>query len=232
GFAVARDGDRLLIRRGILQRRVAAVPLRRVHAATVIEGPLRQPLGLCSVRLETAGYGREPAAARTLFPLLRIAEVDARLAELVPALAGGLDRLERPPIRALRRYALRGTLASIAAGIALTVLWPSAWPAIPLLAALGALDGALRYRNAGWLLSGERLALRRGALLRRTLIARADRLQDESVAQSPLQRRARLASLGVTVASGAVAHLESSTAAALLGRLRPARPARPAPPAA
>jgi putative membrane protein len=240
GFSVARDGDRLRIHRGFLQRRATTVPLRRIHAVSVAEGPLRRPFGLCSVRLETAGYGREPAAARTLFPLLPIAELDARLATFVPALAGtgvatdaGVAgrgpsaagaRFERPPARAARRYVLPRALALLSLTVVATLAWPTAWPAIPILTALAVLDGLVRYRNAGWSLAGDRILLRRGSLTRRTLIARPAHLQDHSVGQSPLQRRARLADLSITVASGTdstVGHLDTATATTLFNRLRP-----------
>ncbi len=224
GFSVVRDDDRLRIRRGLLQRRATSVPLRRVHAISIVEGPLRQPLGLCSVRLETAGYGEEPAAARTLFPLLRTAEIDDRLRALVPALAGAPASLERPPTRARRRYALPEALLGVVAGAIATLAWPAAWPVVPTLAILGALDGLLRYHNAGWRLGDGTLTLRRGSLARRTLVTRAARLQDHSLAQSPLQRRARLADLSVTVGSGTgatVPDLDTATAASLFARLRP-----------
>jgi putative membrane protein len=63
GFSLVRDGERLRIRRGLLQRRAASVPLARVHAVDVVEGVLRRPFGLASVRMETAGYRSEAAAA-------------------------------------------------------------------------------------------------------------------------------------------------------------------------
>jgi len=226
GFSVTRDGDHLRIRRGFLQRRATSVPLRRIHAVSVAEGPLRRPFGLCSVRLETAGYGREPSAARTLFPLLPIAGLDAQLASFVPALAGHAESqgLHRPPARSLRRYVLPGTLAVLLPTIAATLAWPVAWPAIPILTALATLDGLARHRNAGWRLDDDRLLLRRGSLTRRTLLARPTRLQDHSLSQNDLQRRAKLANISITVASGtatSVAHLDSATATTLFNRLRP-----------
>ena len=87
GFTVTRDGDRLRIRRGLLQRREAAVPVRRVHGVRVVEGLLRRPFGLATLRVEVAGYAAEASAARTLFPLLRRDEVEPFLAELLPELA-------------------------------------------------------------------------------------------------------------------------------------------------
>lgn len=237
GFSVTRDGDHLRIHRGFLQRRATSVPLRRIHAVSVAEGPFRRPFGLGSVRLETAGYGREPAAARTLFPLLRIADLDGRLATFVPALAGNAvtnppaagaeppTAFERPPARAIRRYVLPGTLTVLLLTIAATLAWPVAWPAIPILTALAALDGLARHRNAGWRLDSDRLLLRRGALTRRTLLARPTRLQDHSLSQNGFQQRAQLANLSITVASGTastVPHLDSTEATTLFNRLRPA----------
>jgi putative membrane protein len=229
GFSVTRDGDHLRIHRGFLQRRATSVSLRRVHAVSVAEGPFRRPFGLCSVRLETAGYGSEPSAARTLFPLLPIAGLDAQLATFVPALAGtgGADpTFTRPPRRAIRRYLLPGTLTVLLLAIAATLAWPVAWPAIPILTALAALDGVARYRAAGSQLDSTRVLLRRGSITRRTLIARPTRLQDHSFAQSAFQHQARLADISITVASGTtskVAHLEATDATTLFNRLRPAR---------
>jgi putative membrane protein len=97
GFAVRREDDRLLIRRGIVERRDQSVPAARVHAVTVVEGLLREPFGLASVRLETAGYGSEAATTRTLVPLARRDEVPGILAELVPELAGEAGALAPPP---------------------------------------------------------------------------------------------------------------------------------------
>lgn len=226
GFSVTRDGDHLRIHRGFLQRRATSVPLRRVHAVSVAEGPFRRPFGLCSVRLETAGYGSEPSAARTLFPLLPIASLDAQLATFVPALAGAgtPTKFVGPPRRAIRRYILPGTLTVLLLAIAAVLAWPAAWPAIPVLTALAALDGIARYRSAGSHLDTSRLLLRHGSVTRRTLIARPTRLQDHSFAQNPFQHRANLADIAVTVASGTnskVAHLEATDATTLFNRLRP-----------
>jgi putative membrane protein len=249
GFSLVRDDDRLRIRRGLLARRAASVPLARVHAVDIVEGVLRRPFGLASVRMETAGYRSEAAAAQTLLPLVRMRDVEAVLAEFVPWTAGpepgGTEAggtppgttatkeapalgpppaLERPPARARRRYALPPALVGAAVGVAFAVAVPAAWPAIPCLAALGAADGLLRHRASGWREDGSRLVVRRRVLARRTLLARIDRLQEHGVRASPLQRRARLADFDAAVGSGRrgrVRHLEAGVAGALFERLRP-----------
>jgi putative membrane protein len=227
GFTLVRDDDRLRIRRGLFQRRTASLPLARVHAVDVVEGVLRRPFGLASVRIETAGYRKERAAAQTLLPLVRTRDVPRLLAELVPALAldGGLEPLAGPPRRARRRYALPPALAGALIGAALTVWVHEAWPAIPALALAGAAEGLLRCRAAGWRDDGRHLVVRGRVIGRRTLIARVDRLQEHGTSASVLQRRARLADFEAAVGSGRtgrVRHLESDTALSLFDRLRPA----------
>ena len=225
GFEVERDGDRLRIRRGLLQRRAVSVPVARVDGVAIVEGLLRAPFGLATVRLETAGYRAEQSAARTLIPLIRTAEIPALLAELLPGLDGSLplSELEPPPRRSLRRYLAPPTLAATALGLGVAALlgW---WWSVPALAAAGALDGLLDFRAAGLALEADRLVLRaRQGTARMTLLARRGRLQEVGVRRNPFQRRARLASFDLALGSGRrgrVRHLEAATADAALAALR------------
>jgi uncharacterized membrane protein YdbT with pleckstrin-like domain len=65
--------------------------------------------------------------------------------------------------------------------------------------------------------------MRSRSFSRRTLVARAARLQRTELRASPLQRRAGLATAGLVVGAGRyaeVAHLEDGVARSLLERLR------------
>ncbi len=224
GFTVTRDRERLRIRRGLLQRSEAAVPVRRVHGVRVVEGLMRRPFGLCTLRIEVAGYAAEASAARTLFPLLRRRDVEPFLAELLPELADDPSGLAPPPARAARRYVLPGTLVGLVLGAAACVVFPATSPWPLLLAPLLALDGWLDYRAAGWRLRDGRLAMSSRRLAWTTLLAPAARLQQHAIAQNPLQRRADLADIAVAVGKGGhahVRHLEAPVAADLWERLRP-----------
>jgi putative membrane protein len=241
GFTIARDEDRLRVTRGLLSRREATVPVARVQAVRVVEGVLRRPFGLATVRAEVAGYAKEAAAAQTLFPLLRRSEVQPFLAELLPELADCIDDLQGAPRRALRRYLLPPTALWLALGAAACFAIPSAAP-WPLLAALPAAAlGAARWRAAGWRIEDRRVAVRFRRLARTTVLAPAARLQQHGVRQTVLQRRAQLADVDVRVGAGTrglVRHLDARVAGGVFDALRreepenDARRAEPAPPPA
>ena len=216
GFAVRREGDELRIRRGLLQRRQATLRVDRVRAVRVIESVPRQALGLAALRVEVIGHAEEQAAAQTLFPLLARSEVEPFLRELLPELADGLDGLQPPPRRALRRYALRPLVMTAVAGVAAALLLGSPWPL--LLAPLGAAYGALGFRAAGWRLEGGRLAVRSRRLARSTVLAPAAGRESHDLAQTVFQRRARLADVAVAFGKGTVArirHLDADVARGL-----------------
>ena len=129
GFEIESDGERLRIRRGLVRRRTATVPLDRIHAVRLVEGPLRQPFGLLAVRMEVAGYGSDAGASGTLLPVRAPGRGDRRPGPRRARAGRPGAALRRPPRRALRRYVLPPAAAGAAAGAALAVAAPRAWPA-------------------------------------------------------------------------------------------------------
>jgi membrane protein YdbS with pleckstrin-like domain len=80
--------DDLLVRRGVLVRRVSVVPYGRMQYVDVLAGPLDRRIGVAAVHLHTAA-----AAADVHVPGLERAEADRlrdRLAALGEARAAGL----------------------------------------------------------------------------------------------------------------------------------------------
>ncbi|WP_028066275.1 PH domain-containing protein [Solirubrobacter soli] len=214
GFTVTRDGDRLRIRRGVVQRSEATVPVGRVRAVRVVEGIFRRPFGLAALTVEVTGYADEAAAARTLFPLVRVRDVRAFLEEFLPELADDPHGLTPPPRRAARRYLMLPLLA----GVVVTV---AAWflvgpPALVALVLAGAYAHA-RWRAAAWRLADGRLAVRSMRLARTTILAPARYRESHTLAQNLFQRRADLADLEVAFGKQTTArirHLEAADARA------------------
>lgn len=206
GFTLSREGDFLYIKRGLLERREATIPLGRIQAVRVSEGLLRQPFGLASLRVESAGYGEDAGVSAVMFPLLPFDEVQALLREAAPEFAVS-PPLNPLPRRALRRYVFRACVPAMilaAAGALVSLLLfdaPLGLLTVGLLPPF-AFYGWLRFRDAGWALEGDRLVVRSRGLARVTVVAPRRRLQSRSVLQNPLQRRLRLATFGTEVASG------------------------------
>jgi putative membrane protein len=221
GFTATRKGDRLRIRRGLLARREATVPVERVRAVEVVEGLLRLPFGLAALRMEVIGHAKEAAAAQTLFPLLRRDEVRPFLDALLPELADDLDGLAPPPARAARRYALPPAAFGALAGAAAWAFTPAGPWALPAAALLGGY-GLLRFRAAGWRLADGRLTVRSLRLARTTVLGPARYREWHELRQNAFQRRARLADVIVAFGkqTGArVRHLEAATSRGLFERL-------------
>ena len=230
-FTLSREGDFLYIKRGLLERREATIPLSRIQAIRVSEGVLRQPFGLAAVRVESAGYGEDAGVSTMLFPLLPHDEVQEFLAAATPEFAVN-PALEKLPRRALGRYVFRAVvgyliLALAAALVSLLVFGSGIGLLLLFLAPPAALYGWLSYRDAGWAFEEDRLVVRYRSLGRKTAIAPRRRLQSREVLRSPFQRRVRLATFLAEVASGSggsslrVTDLDARAAETLVGDLGP-----------
>ena len=231
GFTLSREGDFLYIKRGLLERREATIPLARIQAIRVSEGVLRQPFGLAAVRVESAGYGEDAGVSTMLFPLLPLREVQHFLSEATPEFA--VNPPLRPlPRRALRRYVFRAVvgyliIAPAAALVSFLIFGSVVGLLALLLAPPAAMYGWLSYRDAGWAFEEDRLVVRYRSLGRKTAIAPRRRLQSREVLRSPFQRRVRLATFLAEVASGSggsslrVTDLDAKSAETLAGDLGP-----------
>jgi putative membrane protein len=215
GFTVARVGDDLVVRRGLLERREAVLPLTRLQVVRIEESLLRRALGLASVRLQSAGRaGRsDETASRLAIPILQRVQVNRILGELLPG-AAPIPPLAAPPAAARRRAVTRSVLrtALVAAVVALPI-WllatrngPGVAPRFALLVlpllALAVVVGLAAYRSLGHA-AGERfLYARAGAAIRVLTVVPVAKAQSGSVRSSPFQRRAGLATLHVDIAGG------------------------------
>jgi putative membrane protein len=231
GFTLSREGDFLYIKRGLLERREATIPLSRIQAVRISEGVLRQPFGLASLRVESAGYGEDAGVSTTLFPLLPGNEVEELLADAAPEFAGA-PVIEPLPRRSLRRYVFRATflymIIAFAAALVSFLVFQSTLGLLGLfLIPPAATYGWLCYRDAGWAFEEDRLVVRHRSLGRKTAIAPRGHLQSRGVLCSPFQRRVRLATFLAEVASGSggsvlrVKDLDGRAARALVDDLGP-----------
>jgi len=215
GFTLARVGDDLVVRRGLLERREAVLPLARLQVVRVEESLLRRVLSLASVRLQSAGRtGRgDETASRLAIPVLQRTEVNRVLGELLPG-ASPIPPLRAPPTAARRRAVVRSLLRTalaaavvavavglLAAGNGFGVAPGSALLLVPLLA-LAVLYGLAAYRSLGHAAGPAFLYARSGVAIRVVTVVPVAKAQSGSVRSSVFQRRAGLATLHVDIAGG------------------------------
>jgi putative membrane protein len=207
GFTLARVRDDLVVRRGLLERREAVLPLARLQVVRLEESLLRRALGLASIRIQSAGRsgGGDQTASRLAIPVLRRLQVNRVLGELLPG-AAPVPALLPPPLAARRRAVTRAVVPAtlLAAAVALA-LWRLTWLGVlvvPLLLPLAVATGLAAYRSLGHASRGGFLYARLGVAIRVTTVVPVAKAQSGSVRSSPFQRRAGLATLQVDIAGG------------------------------
>jgi putative membrane protein len=217
-FTISRDGNRLVITRGLLQKRRAVIPIRRVQAVRLEENLVRRAFGLGTLTAALAGYAGQQDEQQQSGMLLPIAGRDVALAvasELLAAPAEVLSSHLRPaPSRALARRLGYAALAGLAAGVAGIIVF-EATGALGFLAlpAAGAL-AFLSWRTLGHTVAGGHAVTRSGVLVRRTTFTALQNIQHLVLSASPTQRLFRLATvrLGVSRARPEAVDLDEGQA--------------------
>jgi putative membrane protein len=214
GFTLARVGGDLVVRRGLLERREAVLPLSRLQVVRIEESLLRRLLGLASIRIQSAGRtgGSDVTASRLAIPVLRRTEVNRLLGELLPGAAPVLRLLAPPPAarrRAVTRSVLRTVVLVAAVAMPLALLTSpgaatlsSAAVLVVAVLALAVVAGRAGYRSLGHAAGNGFLYARVGVAIRVTTVVPVAKAQSGSVRSSPFQRRSGLATLHVDVAGG------------------------------
>lgn len=200
-FTVSRLEDKLVITRGLLEKKRVTLPLNRVQSIRIVENPFRQLFGYVSVFLESAGRGSDESGRKmVLFPLIKKGEELAPLRELFPD-------YDFAPILTISPKRARPFFYR------LDILWTvpifigfgySFYPygLLSLLAIpLALLLGVWQYRTGGFAVSGKQLTLRFRRISRVTVYMQKYRIQALTSRQSYFQKRQQLASVQAEVMS-------------------------------
>lgn len=160
-FRLTREPRALRRTRGLTTRTDVAVPVRRVQAAILVTGWLRQRFGWHELRLQSLASDGEKEKDHQIIPFGTLAEIDPVLAEVAidrPAPGGPWSHSHR--IIALGGF-VGAACAAIAGSVTVAVGQPVGWLAVAA-AVLIALFAALGTRFHQWLDAGDRIAIRSG----------------------------------------------------------------------
>lgn len=210
GFRLTQhDGD-LRTEYGALTRVTATIPLRRIQALKIIQGPGHQWTGRASIRAETAGgssAGRASSEREWVAPIIRLADVPAFVDVVLPDADLASLPWQSVDARAFRRKRFVALVLSAILGGA-TTPWLGLWPAagVTALLMLWSLINARLYVAAlGWAHTDRVLAFRSGWIRRVVTVVPLSKIQAVELDESPFDRRHAMASLRVDTA-GAGAH--------------------------
>lgn len=204
-LTLERTGDELHERYGLLARREASLPLRRVQAVRLEESLLRRPLGLAALRIETAGSApgqRQRGKSEAFVPLVRRADAPALVARVLDGFDLGAIRLLRVHPRARRRIFVRYSVPVVVAAGVLGFAQHPGWLALLLLLAPARLLAEAQYRHRGYALVAGHVVARHGVFNRVTCVVPTRKVQTLHVQAAPFQRRHGLATLIVDSAGG------------------------------
>ena len=205
GFRLTAVGEDLRIEYGLFTKFTATVPIRRIQAVTITEGPLYRLVDRVSVRVETAGgrTGRGRARRTCGSGWRRCCAAIGSTRSWRRCCATRTRALAWMPVhpRAFRRLVKRRVLAAVVVTIAaaLAIGWRGL--IVGVVAVPWSVFAARRYvDHLGWTASGSVVAFKSGWLWRGTTIARVSRIQAVTLRESPFDRRAAMARVRVDTA--------------------------------
>jgi len=206
-FKVSVENEKLIITRGLLEKKRVTIPLNRVQAIEITENPIRQIFGLATVTLETAGGGfaekGEFNNSVKLFPLILKKDLIEPLKMVFPQFEFDFDhKVKKSPPRA-RPFFYRldffwwipivGFVSYFAFPYGLLSLL-TIFPVIIL--------GVWRHRTAAFIHSNSQIVIVSRLFSKITFIAEKKRIQSLEMRQSIFQKQRKIASLKVSVMSG------------------------------
>ncbi len=209
-FRLAREGDKLHRRQGLLTLSEGTIPIRKVQALVVRTNPLMRLFGLYALDLQTMGLDVEKQGHQTAVPIGRLEEIEALARHIRPfEMPEAFHPVSRLTIRrAFVRYAVALMVAvALVGGVGALFgdagyFWrPALWgfAGVPLLLGFA----YLRYRYHGYALSEDALYVRGGVVRHYVWVLPTEKHQVFHAQASFFQRRLGLKSLYVDTAGAA-----------------------------
>ena len=202
-YTVRIEDEKLIITKGLLERKRITLPLNRIQGVRIVENPLRQLTGFSTVFVESAGGNGEnsPDKKIALFPLIKRKDCFEALADLFPE-GNWEPHFIRSPKRArsfFYRFDFLWLLPTI--GVCTYYFYPYGLLSllfIPIIFLLG----LWQYKTAGYSLDDKRLIMQYRLISRFTFFMEKKRIQSIQSSQTYFQKRKNVMSIQATVMSG------------------------------
>ncbi|PSL50561.1 putative membrane protein [Salsuginibacillus halophilus] len=197
-FSAEKRADEILLQRGLLERRQLTLKEHRITAVRIVQNPVRQLFGFCTVYVESAGGGSEDEQQSTvLLPMAKRATVVAHLERLLPQFQFEHEQTALPQ-RALPRFLIRMTVLPLLILGLLAYFTPASFWLLGL-SGLFALLGWRQFKDSGSASTNHYVFLQRRVLQLSLVIIPRHKVQDATASQSLLQRQMKLNTYTVSV---------------------------------
>lgn len=203
GFTVKKNEDDFIITRGLLEKRQLTIPLHRIQAIRISENLIRQPFGLCTVYIESAGGSATDTEStrEMLLPIAKRNVITTILSPYLPEYNLVISVLSAPK-RSMKRYLFRGLLYMLPI-IVVSILFIKPWGYLSFLIVIPSmLLSYLKFKDAGWKIDSDQLTLRYRTIIKNTIFMKRKRIQSLVMRESYFQNKNKLASIEATVMSG------------------------------
>ncbi len=239
GFTLTRRGSDLGARYGLFTRVSRTIPTGRIQSLTATESPLHRWFRRQSLELRTVGgaaaadvdldssSGDPKAESQWLAPMVETAQIPALLRQVLPDIDLAGVAWQPLAVGARRRIFVRGLAVAVVVTL-LGGLFAGAWALALAPAAVFAagLHARRQVAHAGYALTAWGVLFRSGWWTRKLAIVPHARIQTVALAESPFDRRHRMASVRIDTAGAAaggytiaIPYLERTVAAEVVRRL-------------
>lgn len=194
GFTVKREGKRISVSYGLLNKKAYSFDPDRVQSVIVEEGLLRQWIGYAQIKLQVVSSDKNEQLM--LHPFLPITEMEKMIRLFVPQMKWSAIEAKAPK-RALFYYMRIWLLLTLVICATLIVIWPLNGLWSLLLLPLVALWRRACHQTAGLTLKDGQLILRRRNFSKVTYLLRRQQILAMTLKRSRAQQRKNLVSLSV-----------------------------------
>ncbi len=199
GFRVAREGDNVVVRYGLISLKNYTVQAENVHAIVVKQNLLQQLIGRCSVEMVSIGYGNEENETNLLFPIIQKNKLGWLIETVLPEYSLSVEAY-KPEKRSIRFLIVRPILWAALIFAAIIVACSFIMDSVALVVTAAVIlmlviivNSVLRYRNNALGCDGKVMLARSGGTNVTTHLIRTDAVQSITVNSGIFQRPRKVA---------------------------------------
>ncbi|MGG3641544.1 PH domain-containing protein [Bacillus gobiensis] len=209
-YIVQTDAERIYIQKGVLNQSEWMIEKRRVQAVKFKKSFIRRLFGIVEVELVCAGaFGDEAVESNLLFPFISEKKALQLLPDIVPAFKVS-ENMNKLPQSALWVKCLRPSYFWIVVTAVLVYIWPDKWYFSILLLAIIMCLRILNFYNSRFAVDDRFIQMRSGSFSSEMFVTTKQKIEQLSVTESWLQRKAGLATLDIATRGTPIHHAESA----------------------